>query len=75
MKEDYEARIFGNNLKRIRKDNGLSMKAMSKKLGIGVKSLSLIEKGIFPPRLSTDILLKIHSEFGFLPSEMFSTPE
>ena len=45
---------------------------MSKKLGIGVKSLDLIENEIIPPRLSSAILVKIYRKFGFTPSEIFS---
>ena len=71
MKQDYKIEVFGDNLKRIRKSNGLSMNTMSKVLGIGVKSLSSLERGILPPRMSASILIKINNEFGFLPSEMF----
>ncbi len=71
MKKDYDFSVFGDNLKAIRNKNGLSKKEMSKKLGIGTRSLSLIESGIAPPRLSSNILIKINREFGILPSEIF----
>ena len=75
MKKDYEFKIFCQNLKTIRKQKSISKKEIAKKPGIGVKALSLIEKGIMPPRLSSCILIMIYNEFGFLPSEIFAHKE
>ena len=47
-------------------------KAVAKKLGIGVQSLSLIENGILPKRLSVCILYRIYKEFNITPSGIFS---
>lgn len=72
MKNNCEIVIFGQNLKKIRKAKGLSIKSMAKILGIGERSLSLIEGGFLPPRLDVSILFKIYSEFGVSPSEIFA---
>ena len=72
MKNNYEFKVFCENIKAIRKQKSLSKKEMAKRLGIGVKSLDSIENGIVPPRLSSAILFKIYYEFGFTPSEIFS---
>ena len=67
----YDIVIFGKNLKKIRKNNGLLKQKMAKKIGIGTKSLTSLENGILPPRLSTCVLIKVFNEFDFLPSEFF----
>ena len=72
MRNDYEIVILGQNLRRIRKAKGLSIKSMAKILSIGARSLSLIESGFLPPRLNVCVLFKIYSEFGVSPSEVFS---
>ena len=50
----------------------LSKKEMAKKLKIGVKTLTKIEAGIVPPRLSSKIIENIHREFKVIPSVLFS---
>lgn len=62
--------FFCKNLKKVRKKNKLTQKEMAKILGIGVVSLSAIERGKVPPRLKVDIVIKIHQNFGILPSEI-----
>ena len=44
---------------------------MAKVLGIGTKTLTEIENGILPPRLSCDILIKVYEVFHILPNMMF----
>ena len=70
MIED-EAKHFCENVKELRKANGLSQKEMAQKLDISVNSLSMLEKGTIPPRLSVSIVIKIHKSFGVKPAQMF----
>ena len=67
---DKELRIFMENLVWLRKQNGLTKKEMAEILGISVFSLSKMENGKFPPRTPAEIVVRIHSRFGILPSEM-----
>ena len=62
--------FFCKNVKKIRKKNKLTQKEMAKILGIGIVSLSAIERGRIPPRLKADIVIKIYRNFGILPSEI-----
>ena len=63
--------IFSQNMKKIRKNAQLTQREMAQKLGISIASLSKIEKGILPPRLSCSILFRIHKEFGVHPKDLF----
>lgn len=72
MKNNYEIAVFGENIRKLRYRENLSKQKMAKKLGIGVQSLSLIESGILPKRLSVCILYRIYKEFNITPSGIFS---
>lgn len=67
-----ETKIFCENIKKLRKKNGLSQKEMAQKLDISVKSLSTLEKGAIPSRLSVSIVIKIYKIFGIKPAQMFA---
>ena len=67
----YEVKIFCQNVKTLRKLYGYPKVKMAKILGIGVKSLSLIESGVIPPKLKCDVLVRIANAFGISPSSMF----
>lgn len=71
MNDKTELLIFCENVKRLRKIHKLSKKEMAKKLGIEVKSLSLIESGTLPPRLSCKVLFRICYYFKVKPKDMF----
>ncbi len=71
MQKDKTTENFCRNIKKLREQQGLSKKNMAERLGIGVRSLSLLESGILPPRLSCDVLWYIYDHFGILPQEMF----
>lgn len=45
---------------------------MAQKLDISVKSLSTLEKGAIPSRLSVSIVIKIYKIFGIKPAQMFA---
>ena len=60
---DKEIKIFCENIKYLRKEQGLSKKEMAKKLGISTASLSILESGKLPPRLTVEPLFHIHKNF------------
>ena len=62
--------MFCKNVRLLRKLVGCSQKEMAKRLGISVKSLSKIEKGQVPPRLSCLVLFIIQHEFGVEPTRL-----
>ena len=64
--------VFSENVKCIRKEAGLSQKEMAHMLGIGVSTLSKIENGVLPPRLSCSVLFRIQRHFGIHPKDMFT---
>ena len=70
--EKEECLVFVRNIAYLRKKNGLSKRKMANLLGIGVYSITKIEKGIFPQNLNADVIYNIYKEFGIRPSEQFS---
>ena len=44
---------------------------MAKRLEIGVNSLTMLENGIIPKRLSCELIFKIEDEFDILPKNIF----
>lgn len=66
-----EVEIFCNNVKLLRKNNSLTQKEMAKICNVGVKSISNIEKGILPKRLSASVLFSLHSHFNISLSALF----
>lgn len=72
MKKDKSLEFFCWNIRFLRHEIRLSKKEMAKKLKIGVKTLTKIEAGIVPPRLSSKIIETIHREFKVIPSALFS---
>ena len=61
-----------HNLRWLRKRNGSSQKTMAGILKIGVGSLSKLEHGVIPPRLSVEFVFAVHDHFGIAPSALFS---
>lgn len=72
MKQCTDILIFSENIKTIRKDNNLSKVKMSEILGISTRTLTLIENGILPPKLSCDVLFRIYKNFGISPQSILS---
>ena len=66
-----EVHLFCENVKALRQRENLSKKEMAKRLGIGVGSLTQLERGTLPPRLRCNVLLKIYNCFGVSPDRMF----
>lgn len=71
MSNEKEIRTFCENIRYLRKKNGLSKKEMAKKLSIGIKSLNSIGSGIIPKRVTVDIIYAIYENFGILPKDIF----
>lgn len=69
---DEQIKNFCANVKNLRKKYGLSKKEMAKILHIGVKSLTVIESGTLPVRLSANIVIQIYRSFGILPSDVMA---
>lgn len=55
---------LSHNIYYLRSENNFSKKKMAEILKIGVNTLSKIEKGILPPRLSVDVLFRLKDYFG-----------
>lgn len=68
---EKEIEILCKNICYLRRVHGLSKKEMANKLGIGIYSLTKLESGILPPRLTTNVLLRIYDVFGIKPAKMF----
>ncbi|MBQ3508079.1 MAG: helix-turn-helix transcriptional regulator [Clostridia bacterium] len=68
---EKQIRIFCENLRKLRKATGLSLADMAQRLQIGRSTLSSLERGILPPRLSCTILFRIQHEFHIEPKDMF----
>ena len=62
---------FSYHIQRIRKEQKLTQREMAGRLGIGVRTLSMIERGILPPRLSCEIIFRIQDQFGIHPKDLF----
>ena len=70
MENKYYLNTFCNNIVNLRKIFRLSKREMAKKLRIGVKSLTMIESGQVPKRLSVEVLFWVHENFGITPGEI-----
>lgn len=73
MREQKETEIeqFLKNIIFLRKHYGLSKKRMAQILGIGMGSYNKIEQGIFPKRLTTDVIFNITKYFKIPPAALF----
>ena len=69
--DDYKY-YFSRNICYLRETHHLSKRAMAKLLGISIKSLSLLEAGTIPPRMTINVLRRIFAVFHVTPHTMFS---
>ena len=76
MKSDQklfnERQNFLFNLEALRKQHHLTQKQMAQILGIGIHSWRMIERGIMPPRLSTEVVYNAADAFGIPAARLFS---
>ena len=70
-KENQEQLLnFCDNVRLLRRRAGLTKKEMAKRLGVGVGSISMLEKGVVPKRLSCEVLFRLALEFGVSPTDL-----
>lgn len=72
MSHSNDFTAFAGQVKRIRKESGVSQKEMAVLLGIGIPTLSKIERGVLPPRLSCSVIFRIQQQFGIHPKDLFA---
>lgn len=75
MKSCKDALIFGENIKRLRINHKLTKKKMCEIMGIGIKSLNTIEKGIIPKRLDLTAILALVKYFNIALADLFTNHE
>ena len=63
---------FLYNITLLRRMFGYSKKKMAYILGISIGTLTKLESGVIPPRLSAEIFIRIYSAFGIKPSTLLS---
>lgn len=68
---DEEILNFCKNVKFLRENNNLSKKEMAKILGIGIGSLTKLEKGEIPERMGANVIINICDYFHILPNKLF----
>lgn len=70
-----EMGIFCANVKRLRVRDNLTLREMADRLHISLKTLTRLERGEIPPRLSVAVVCRISREFGVHPKELFTSAE
>ena len=69
--KETEIEQFLENIISLRKHYGLSKKRMAQILGIGMGNYNKIEQGIFPKRLTTDVIFNITKYLKIPPAALF----
>ena len=69
--QENSVEIMGRNIFLLRVKHRLNQRQMASILGIGVSSLSKLEKGVLPPRMTVEPLFRIQDHFGVSPSDLF----
>lgn len=69
---DDAMKFFSENVSQLRKSYNISKKEMAQILGVGIKTLDNIERGMLPLRLSVNVLFKIRDCFGISVGAQFS---
>jgi transcriptional regulator with XRE-family HTH domain len=63
---------LGSRIREIRESHGLTQEELASKTGISIKHLSVLERGLKEPRLST--FLSIAEALGTTPDELLTSP-
>ncbi len=73
MREQIETEIkqFLVNVAHLRKCHNLSKQEMAQILGIGIGSYNKLEQGIFPERLTVEIIFNMTEYFKISPARLF----
>lgn len=61
-----------NNICWLRQEWGLSRTAMAKQLHIAVKTLDLLESGVFPERINIGFFFYVQQMFGVSPNTLLT---
>ena len=72
MRTSDEYEIVCQNIRYLRQTQGLSRTVMARKLHITIKTLDLLESGIFPDRIHVGFLFHVWQAFGISPPDLLS---
>ena len=72
MSNQDEILVFGENVKKLRKKENLSKKEMAEIMGVGVRSVTMLENGVLPLRLDVKALQRLSFRFGIKIEDLFS---
>jgi len=75
MVQKSDVQILCQNIKYLRREHELSKGEMAHILGVGIRTLNDIERGILPPRISCEMLFRIQHHFGISPGQLFTPIE
>ncbi len=73
MNIDHDIENFCENVRRLRREEGLTQKQMAQVMGIGIYSLRKLEAGCLPPMMGMDAIFRLHSRFG-IPLRLLFEP-
>ncbi len=62
--------ILCDNIRLLRERAGLTQKEMAKRLGVSIRSISMLEKGSVPKRLSCEVIFRLALEFEASPTDL-----
>lgn len=72
MTSETEIFILCENIKRLRKKERLSKKEMARIMGIGIRSVTMLENGMLPVRMEAETLWRLKLHFGISIEYLFS---
>ena len=72
MLKGNEYKNVCDNIRWLRRQRGLSRTATAKKLHIALKTLDLLESGVFPERINIGIFFYVHQVFGVSPNTLLT---
>ncbi len=75
MKTDVDKSeiLFCENIKALRQKEQLSKTEMAGKLNISIRSLSMLEKGIIPPRLNPSVVIALLENFNICADDFLDS--
>lgn len=59
-----EMNHLANNLTYLRKENGISKQELADIMGVGLWTVTKLERGELPPRMKVEALFRIQHRFG-----------
>lgn len=59
-----ELEFLGQNLTYLRKENGISKQELADIMGVGLWTVTKLERGELPPRMKVEALFRIQHRFG-----------